>query len=140
MTLWRMQIQGLLRKVVRALGVGMDPGPLRPVDRFEWERIVRRVQISSSTMLLALTLATYADSNGSRIRPGVDRLARVMCVSAPTVKRAFAELRRLGLVQQTKKGNRYASHADEYRLTVPSDMPDYPMLDPDECEMSGDHQ
>ncbi|WP_156370702.1 helix-turn-helix domain-containing protein [Nocardia arizonensis] len=108
-----------------------------PVDRFEWERIARRVQMHSTTKFLALMLATYADSDGTRIRPGVERLALVMCVSEKTVKRAFADLRALGLVERTKQGNRHRGLADEYRLTVPSTLLDHPMLDPNETAISG---
>lgn len=110
---------------------------LVPVDRFEWERVVRRVQTHSTTKYLALVMATYADQDGSRIRPGVERLALVMCVSEKTVKRAFAELRALGLVERTKQGNRHRGLADEYRLTVPSTLLDEPMLNPDETAVSG---
>lgn len=105
---------------------------LKPMDRFEWERIVKRVQMPSGAKFLALMLATYADQDGTRVRPGVERLARVMCVSEPTVKRSLSTLRNLGLVERTKQGNRYAKLADEYRLTVPSTLFDQPMLDPDE--------
>lgn len=110
---------------------------LVPVDRFEWERVVRRVQTHSTTKYLALVMATYADQDGSRIRPGVERLALVMCVSEKTVKRAFADLRALGLIERTKQGNRHRGLADEYRLTVPSTLLDEPLLDPDETAVSG---
>ncbi|WP_378735368.1 helix-turn-helix domain-containing protein [Nocardia brasiliensis] len=110
-----------------------------PVDRFEWERIARRVQMHSTTKYLALMMATYADADGSRIRPGVERLALVMCVSEKTVKRAFADLRALGLIERTKQGNRHRGLADEYRLTVPSTLLDEALLDPDETAVSGGH-
>lgn len=122
-------------------GVPARPS-LRAVDRFEWERIVRRARIPKSTKYLALMLATYADHDGTRIRPGVDRLAIVMQVSKKTVTLAFADLRELGLVERTRQGNRHARHSDTYRLTVPVDMPDssaLALLDPDEGEMSGGH-
>lgn len=112
---------------------------LVPVDRFEWERIVRRVQMPSGTKYLALMLATYADQDGSRIRPGVERLALVMCVTDRTVKRSLSALRELGLIERTKQGNRHAGLADTYRLTVPSTVLDEPMLSPDETAVSGGH-
>lgn len=111
---------------------------LMQCDSFEWQRIVRRVRMSCTTMCLALTMSTYANRDGTHIVAGVERLARVMCVSEPTVKRALSDLRRMGLVERTKQGNRWAKKSDEYRLTVPSDVLDLPMLDPDEEEMSGD--
>ena len=132
---WTFFLSTVWRRVVDS--VAGATRQLVPVDRFEWERVVRRVQTHSTTKYLALVLATYADQDGSRIRPGVERLALVMCVSEKTVKRAFAELRALGLVERTKQGNRHRGLADEYRLTVPSTQLDEPMLDPDETAVSG---
>ncbi len=93
-----------------------------------------------STKLLAFVLATYADMNGSRVRPGVGRLSRVAGVTDRTVKRALATLRELGLIERVKQGNRWAGHADEYRLTIPTNLLDLPMLDPDENDRSGGRQ
>ncbi|MGW6699614.1 hypothetical protein [Nocardia sp. NPDC055049] len=118
---------------------GAQVRELMPCDSFEWQRIVRRVQMHCTTMCLALTMSTYANADGTHIVAGVERLARVMCVSEPTVKRAMADLRRMGLVERVKQGNRWAKKSDEYRLTMPSDVLDLPMLDPDERAVSGDH-
>ncbi|WP_069164890.1 helix-turn-helix domain-containing protein [Nocardia altamirensis] len=113
---------------------------LKPVDTFEWQRIVRRIQIPSSAKYLGLMMTTYANADGSHILPGVERLARVMCVSEPTVKRNLALLRNAGLIERTKQGNRHAAQADEYRLTMPSNVCDLAMLDPDEHSTSGNHR
>ncbi|MCM6774945.1 helix-turn-helix domain-containing protein [Nocardia sp. CDC159] len=113
----------------------MDPAgapELQPFDRFAWERVVRRARMKPMTKYVALAMATYSDSNGSRVRPGINALALVLCISVPTVKRAFAELRELGLIQKTKQGNRWKNEADTYRLTVPMNLASLPMLDPDE--------
>jgi DNA-binding MarR family transcriptional regulator len=88
-------------------------------------------------MLLALTLATYADQDGTRVRPGAERLARVMCVSERTVVRNLATLRSDGLIQRVKQGNRWTHQADEYRLTLPFDLLERDLLDPDESEGLG---
>ncbi|ORL01796.1 hypothetical protein A6F55_19075 [Prescottella equi] len=112
-------------------------GP-QPTGRFDWERIIRRVEIPSGVKFLALMLATYADPDGSRVHPGVERLARVMGVSEPTVKRSMAVLRSYGLIVLVKQGNRWANQADDYQLTVPSDLLDLPMLDPNESAESAD--
>ncbi len=113
---------------------------LRGVERFEWERIVRRARIPAGTKYLALMLSTYADRDGTRVEPGVDRLAIVMQVSRKTVTRGLADLRELGFIQRVKQGNRWARQNDSYRLTVPVNLvtsPDIALLDPDETEMSG---
>ncbi|MFE7799051.1 helix-turn-helix domain-containing protein [Nocardia sp. NPDC057440] len=110
----------------------------KPMDRFEWERIIRRLRIPAKDKYLALMLATYAESDGSRVFPGVDRLALVMCTGTATVKRQLATLRDLGLVERVKQGNRHAGLADEYRLTIPLNLSDFPMLTPEEQARSGD--
>lgn len=94
--------------------------PPAPMDRFDWERVVRSMEMPSGPKYLALMMATYADQDGSRVHPGVDLLARDMAVSEKTVDRSLKTLRELGLVTLVKKGNRHAKHADEYRLTAPA--------------------
>lgn len=117
----------------------MEHVELVSVDTFEWQRILRRVQIPPGCKYLGLMMATYANGDGTHILPGIERLARVMNVSEPTVKRALKELRQLGLVERVKQGNRHAKLADEYRLTMPSNVLDLPMLDPEESTGSADH-
>jgi DNA-binding HxlR family transcriptional regulator len=109
---------------------------LKPVDRFDWERIIRRMDMPSGAKYLALMLATYADQDGTRVHPGVELLARVMCVSEKTVDRSLKVLRELGLVTLVKKGNRHAKQADEYRLTASAELLGR-MLDPDESAGHG---
>lgn len=110
-----------------------------PIGRFEWERILRRIQVSSpSVKLVGLTMATYADASGCRVRPGQARLAAVMGTSISTVRRGQSELEALGMLDMIAKGRSYGrghtgAFASEYRLSVPSDLLDaIPMLDPDE--------
>jgi hypothetical protein len=114
--------------------VYVDVSNLQPVDRFEWERWLRRVKMPAPLKYLGAIAAQYGDADGSNVRPGVERLARVMCISERTVKRSLSDLRDWGFLQRTKQGNRHAKQADVYRLTVPSNLMDLPMLDPDEKE------
>lgn len=107
---------------------------LEPCGRFEWERIIRRLDIPPQQKYLALMLSTYADADGTRVRPGTKRLARVMGSTERTVIRSLNPLREWGLLQRTKKGNRHSGQVDEYRLTVPATLLDLPMLPPDEGE------
>lgn len=115
-------------------GVFVDVSSLKPVSRFEWERWLRRVKMSPQAKYLGAMAAMYGDADGSNVRPGVERLARVMKVTERTVKRSLSELREWGFLERTKQGNRHANHTDTYRLTVPSNLLDLPMLDPDEAE------
>ncbi|BCF84556.1 MULTISPECIES: helix-turn-helix domain-containing protein [Rhodococcus] len=104
------------------------------VDRFVWEGIVRRVSMPSGAKYLALMLATFSDSDGSRIYPGIGLLGRTMEVSERTVIRNLGWLRDNGFVTRSKKGNRHLSMSDEYQLTVPPDVLDRLVLDPDGAE------
>jgi hypothetical protein len=111
----------------------------QPIGRFEWERILRRIQVSApSVKLVGFTMATYADSSGGRVRPGQTRLAAVMGTSISTVRRGQSELEALGMLEMLTKGRSYGrghagAFASEYRLSVPSDLLEaVPMLDPDE--------
>ncbi|MDI3211694.1 helix-turn-helix domain-containing protein [Arthrobacter sp. AL12] len=110
-----------------------------PQGRFEWERLVRRAVIKPpSVKLLGLVMATYANSDGTRVRPGQKRLANVMGTSISTVERGQRALEAIGFIEMTYKGHsagrgRSGGYASEYRLTIPSDLLErIPMLDPDE--------
>ncbi|WP_405137471.1 helix-turn-helix domain-containing protein [Nocardia sp. NBC_01388] len=108
-----------------------DVASVVPVSRYEWERLVRSIEIPSGVKYLALTMATYADPDGTRIHPGVERLALVMCVGERTVTRALPQLVSLGLVVRVKQGNRYANEFDAYRLTAPRDLSQWAHVDQD---------
>jgi hypothetical protein len=112
---------------------------LEPLGRFEWERVVRRAVIKPpSVKMLGLVMATYANSDGTRVRPGQKRLANVMGTSISTVERGQRALEALGFIEMTYKGHsagrgKSGGYASEYRLTVPADLLErIPMLDPDE--------
>jgi Helix-turn-helix domain len=103
--------------------VELDLG-LEPAGRFEWERLIRRARLDASVMLVALTLATYANGDGSSVKPGLKRLMNVTGYSKATICRALARLRELGLlgyVFQASKDGREGT-ADEYQLTFPLDL------------------
>lgn len=97
----------------------------------EWTDILRRTRldgvvprVSGATIkLIALTMASYADADGTRIFPGVARIAVDAEVTHQTAKRALAALRTLGLLDLVKAGAR-PGHADEYRLAIPTDLLD----------------
>lgn len=111
-----------------------------PSPRYEWERIVRRIVMPGNEKLLALVLATYADRDGSRVRPGNQVLAAVTGMSERTVKRALAALRDCGLLAVSRRGGGRdgQGRATEYQLTIPGDLLDrVSLLDPSEATVSG---
>lgn len=106
---------------------------LVPAGRFEWEKLIRRARLEPTEKLIALLLATYADPDGTRVRPGIPRLVNVSGKSRATVCRAISALRENEFLEYTFRGSRSGKRdlADEYRLTYPSD-PTLFALDPDE--------
>lgn len=99
----------------------------------QWTDILRRLRfgkrvavgktgVAGSTIkAVALAVATYADSDGSRVFPGLARIAVDLEIDYTTAKRAMAVLRDLGLLQLVRAGAR-RGRADEYRLALPADL------------------
>ena len=96
---------------------------------FEWLELVKSVPMSKpSTKLVAMTLGSYATyATGENARPGVANLVAATGTSKSTVLRALAELDRLGLIEQTargqSRGRNGGGYASVYRLTAPQDLP-----------------
>lgn len=114
---------------------GQEGARLQPIGRFDWERIVRRIVMPKPAKYLAFVLATYADPNGTRVRPGIEVLAAVTGDSDKTVRRLMGVLRtEFGLLELTSRGGGRGGRgrASEYRLTIPEDLLDrHAMLGPD---------
>ena len=135
---WAFFLSTVWRRVVDSItGARRE---LLPCDMFEWQRVVRRIEMQTTTKRLALVLSTYANADGSHVIPGTERLVLVTCTSKATVARHLDLLRGLGLIERVKQGNRHRGHSDEYRLTLPPNVLDLPMLGPDDQPKSGDHQ
>jgi hypothetical protein len=108
---------------------------LMPIGRYEWERLVRRIVMPKPHKLLAFVLATYADSDGTRVRPGNDVLADVTGDSEKNVRRILGALRELGLLSLVSRGGGRGGRgkASQYRLTIPDDLLDrVTLLDADD--------
>lgn len=111
----------------------------RSVGRYEWERLVRRCVLPAPVKHTAASLAQYANADGTRVYPGVARLAAVTSLSERSVRGALSALRDLQLITRTRKGSSLGRQAmtDEHRLTCPADlMRRVHMLDPDETPSS----
>lgn len=103
--------------------------------RYDWERWVRRCILPSSTKLVALVMATYAHRDGTRVFPGVNRLAKTTGLSERTVRTALCNLRDVGLIERTAEGGRRGVQVftDVHRLSIPADLLERAaFLDPDE--------
>lgn len=128
------------------------PGVMR-VGRFEWERLIRRVRLGfyegatrdprrwvphTTVQHVALVLATYADLDGTRVRPSARRVAQVCGLDERRVRAVITHLRRsqlLELVRPARGPGRGGGpgRPAEFRMSVPDDLLErLAYLDPDE--------
>lgn len=92
-------------------------------ERNGWIKVVRDGVFPSYVKLVALTLATYGDPDGSNIFPSQRRLVAVTQLGETTVRKALKYLRANGLLWRAERGSNLgqAGIADRYRLTLPKD-------------------
>lgn len=112
------------------------------IGRFEWERLIRRCRLGfyegktkdpkrwvrhATVQQVALVLATYADMDGTRIRPSAALVARVSELDERTVRICVQRLRRLNLLELVRhprspgRGGGEGRPA-EFRMSVPADL------------------
>jgi len=92
------------------------------VDRFTWERMVRATKMDPSTKLAALICATYANQDGTKVRPGLRRLSEDSGLTQRTMQRAVVALRAMGLLDRVTKGSNLGTKdmVDVYQLVIPA--------------------
>jgi hypothetical protein len=98
-----------------------------PASRFEWERLVRRIVMAEREKLVCFILASYADADGTRVRPGELVVASVIGKSERTVRRVLSKLEDdLRLIELVSRGGGRGGtgRTNEYRLTIPVDLLD----------------
>ncbi|MGI5238600.1 helix-turn-helix domain-containing protein [Dactylosporangium sp. CA-139066] len=89
----------------------------------QWTDVVRRARLGRTTKAVALTMATYADNDGSRVFPGVARLAVDCELTYNVVQGALRTLRTAGLIEVVRRASR-RGQADEYRLILAANILD----------------
>lgn len=94
--------------------------------RFEWEKTLRRIEVPTplrAVKAVGLMLATYADADGTNVRPGERRLSLACQMSVRTVRDALGFMRLEFLLYRVSSGSSLgaANVVDVYRLTRPSD-------------------
>lgn len=107
---------------------------LRKVTKsYEWINTWRYVIVQPSVKAVGLAAATYANKDGTSVRPGVQRLMAVTGYSNRAVVDALTALRWLGFLWRYKPGVRTpeGGRADEYWLVLPRDLSHVPMADPE---------
>lgn len=98
-----------------------------------WNAVIRRARIGRERKAAALVLSSYARADGTHIHCGVARLAVDLEVSYSTARRELAWLRKVGLIELVRAGNRRRNLSDEYRLILgPNVLEHLDVLDPAE--------
>src|SRR5271155_240977 len=90
-----------------------------PVRRGEWEQVVRRAALPEAAKLIALLMATYANPDGSSVRPGDLLLADLCDWSEKHVREQIKVLRGHGLLECVVASAR--RRAAVYQLTFPGE-------------------
>lgn len=106
-------------------GAPVTVGTPVPVGTRDWQQVINRLPKSvlmPTDKHVARLMSQFANPDGTRIFPGVRKLARCMGVSPRTVIRSLEVLRDdTGLLILVRHGNTRGD-ADEYRLSVPQNI------------------
>lgn len=81
----------------------------------EWKVLVRRVDLPPTVKAIICAFADFGDFDGTRVRPGLAKVAAATGREYNTVKAAIAVAREVQLVELVRK-SRSPDSADEYRL------------------------
>lgn len=94
-----------------------------PASKWDWEQALkdrsRSEGMTPGCQHIALLMSTYANGDGTSIRPTVQTVAAVSGKSRASVHEALRFLRDRGWVLQVSRGAGVTRKASEYRLTVP---------------------
>jgi DNA-binding MarR family transcriptional regulator len=89
------------------------------LSRFEWERLLRELDLPSSVKATGYALATYANTDGTKAHPGLANLCRATGLHHASVVPALAALEAAGLVERKAHGGgRGVGRSAEYELTA----------------------
>lgn len=90
------------------------------VDRAKWTRTVRGRLGHPTRVGVGLALAGYGNQDGTRCRPGTDRLAADLQTSTRTIERVLAALDNAGWITRSNPGETGRGWAIEWQLTIPA--------------------
>ena len=104
-----------------------------------WNAMIRRAQLTDEQKLMCLLVASYADNQGEDIHCGVVTLAVDSGRGYSTARRYLGWMRKVGLIELVKEGNRRKGLSDVYRLIVSPNLSQFvPVMDPDESQVAKD--
>jgi len=108
-----------------------SPPEQLPVTHRQWTEILGRCRFGTVKIAgknytafrikaVAERVAGYADADGSRVRPGIARIAVDLETEYRTVRDVLSLLRRVGMLKVVRAGG--GTNATEYQLTLPVDL------------------
>lgn len=93
------------------------------VNKWDWEQALKDRSVAEGMtpgcQHIALLMSTYANGDGTSIRPTVQTLVGVSGKSRSSIHEALRYLRKTGWLQQTSRGAGVSRKASEYRLAIP---------------------
>ena len=95
-----------------------------PLSRFEWERLIRELDLTSAQKVTAYAMATYVNGDGSNAHPGIGLLIKATGLSRRSVISALSGLESEGFIVAISRGGGKGvtrGNATVYALSVPSD-------------------
>ena len=95
-----------------------------PLNRFDWERLIRELELPLTVKCAAYALATYVNGDGRNAHPGVANLMKATGMSRASVLRALSALENEGFVIVRSQGGSKGvprGHATVYELATPVD-------------------
>lgn len=90
------------------------------IDRFKWSREIRGQLPRLADYAIARALGDYGNKDGTRCRPGTERLAADLRCTGKSVQRSLDWLAEHGWIHLENRGIRRRGEANEYRLTIPA--------------------
>jgi helix-turn-helix protein len=95
-----------------------------PLDRFEFERLIRDLGLSTTQLVTAYALCTFINGDGTNAHPGVTHLSKATGLHRATVIRALGDLEDMGLLNAVSRGGAKGIRkgaATVYELATPVD-------------------
>ena len=95
-----------------------------PLDRFEWERLIRECELPSAQKLVGYALGTYVNGDGTNAHPGIEGLVKATGLHRATVLRALSGLEENGYIRAAFRGGGKGVRrglATVYELSEPQD-------------------
>ena len=98
-----------------------------PLSRFQWEKLIRELDLPSAVKCTAYALATFLDGKtGMNAHPGTPALMKATGLSNATLLKAMERLEKEGLIMAVEKANQAGMKRDQatvWQVSVPVDNP-----------------